>query len=376
MASPRRLRRILPWLGSLGVTLVLYLAVERWAAPHLQGPIEPLREFYFVRDVDHRMPPNDPGVPTNEDGIRSSRPARAFAAPGRNVVILGDSFLYGYKLPFEQSVPFLVERRLQERFPETPVRVANFAWTSSSPLLALRLLRDIGAKYRPELIVQCVDMTDFHDDIKYAAMLRRQGIYRYYDRVPLALTALKTVSPGAFRRLHSWSLGGALPAKVFFASRAPLAETRPQLAPLVENLRALDRWAKAHGARFAVVVVPRNYQYSARESPRSWERKAYEPLGPYALEPFRFFSELSAEGTLGFPVYSLLPAFQQTKVFPTCFVDDPHWNPEGARVAAEALAPMLEELMVSSPPPPSASASALPRRGDGTPARPAPAPSR
>jgi len=330
-------------MGSLGVTLLLYLAVERWAAPHLQGPIEPLREFFFVRDVDHRLTPNDPSVPTNEDGIRSSRPARAFAAPGRNVVILGDSFLYGYKLRYEQSVPFLVERHLQEHFPGAPVRVANFAWTSSSPLLSYRLLRDIGAKYRPELVVQCIDMTDFHDDLKYAAMLSREGIYRYYDRFPLALTALKTVAPGAFRRLHSWSLSGAIPPRIFFASRAPLEETRPRLTALVENLRRIDRWARTHGARLAVVVVPRNYQYSDRESPRSWERNAYEPLGPYALEPFRFFSEL--DGKLGFPVYSLLPAFQRTTVFPTCFVDDPHWNEDGARVAADALAPILASLM-------------------------------
>jgi lysophospholipase L1-like esterase len=329
------------------VTLVLYVAVERWVAPHLQGTIERLREFYFVRNVDHRMRPNDPDVPTNEDGIRSSRPASAFAAPGRNVVILGDSFLYGYKLAFEQSVPLLVERQLQEQFPGTPVRVANFAWTSSSPLLAYRLLRDIGAKYRPELVVQCIDMTDFHDDLKYAALLARDGIYRYYDRFPLALTALKTISPGAFRRLVSWSLSGAVPPQVFFASRAPLEETRPKLSALVENLRRIDGWAREHGARFAVVVVPRNYQYSKRESPRSWERNAYEPLGPYALEPFRFFSEL--DGKLGFPVYSLLPAFQRTQVFPTCFVDDPHWNEDGARVAAEALAPLVASLMLTRP---------------------------
>ena len=40
-------------------------------------------------------------------------------------------------------------------------------WVSSSPLLNLRLLRDVGHKYRPDLVVYSLDMTDFRDDLHY-----------------------------------------------------------------------------------------------------------------------------------------------------------------------------------------------------------------
>ena len=37
----------------------------------------------------------------------------------------------------------------------------------------------------------------------------------------------------------------------------------------------------------------------------------------------------------------LLEDFLSTDVFPTCFRDDPHWNPAGHRVAAEAIVEKL-----------------------------------
>jgi len=66
----------------------------------------------------------------------------------------------------------------------------------------------------------------------------------------------------------------------------------------------------------------------------------YRDLGPFSAEPFQFFREI--EANLAYPDYSLLPTFLETEVFPTCFEDDPHWNADGARVAAERIAEILE----------------------------------
>jgi hypothetical protein len=64
-------------------------------------------------------------------------------------------------------------------------------------------------------------------------------------------------------------------------------------------------------------------------------------LGPYSLEPFRYFEELSKE--VDYPIYSLLETFQKNEVFPTSFEDDPHWNRKGAQVAASAITKILIE---------------------------------
>ena len=52
-------------------------------------------------------------------------------------------------------------------------------------------------------------------------------------------------------------------------------------------------------------------------------------------EPFRYFEELA--GRVSFPVIYLLRDFKESGVFPTCFVDNPHWTQAGSAVAARAV---------------------------------------
>ena len=101
--------------------------------------------------------------------------------------------------------------------------------------------------------------------------------------------------------------------------------------------------ARERGAEFVVVVLPRSYQYSARECPQNWEKDMYVTLGPHALEAFRWFDEISPQ--VDFPIVSLLETFQQNQEFPTCLDDDPHWNATGHKVAAEAVLQALLPLV-------------------------------
>jgi hypothetical protein len=86
----------------------------------------------------------------------------------------------------------------------------------------------------------------------------------------------------------------------------------------------------------ALVIYPRAYQYSLRESPGNWEALQYEPLGPWVREPFRYFEENATR--LPYPVMSTLPAFENSDQFPLFQEDDPHWNEAGARLMAETVA--------------------------------------
>src|SRR5210317_1632545 len=72
---------------AVGLTVFLssYLAAELLVAPFLADR-PGIKRQYFVRDVDHRMPPDDPGIPTNDDGIRSRRGSGDFTSDGYNIV--------------------------------------------------------------------------------------------------------------------------------------------------------------------------------------------------------------------------------------------------------------------------------------------------
>jgi hypothetical protein len=111
----------------------------------------------------------------------------------------------------------------------------------------------------------------------------------------------------------------------------------------MKNLAEIQGFAaEVLEAPTAVVIYPRSYQYPNSESPRNWERQAYDPAGPFVREPFRYFSEVADE--LPYPVIDLMPTFEQSTTAPLFFADDPHWNRAGARLAGSSLVPKLVEL--------------------------------
>jgi lysophospholipase L1-like esterase len=334
LTAPGRWR----WLAVVATALLWWLAVERFAAPHLAQKLR-LQQYYFSKDPDHW--PISIGAEGNEDFLRGTPPAREFTPETVNVLFLGDSFTYGNYVAHQQAFPKLVGDRLRTALPGTELRVANFGWTSSSPLLSYRRLLAVGERYHPDVVVLCIDMTDFGDDIRWANVIEKNRVYWLYDKLPITLRAAQACAPKAYERFVAWTVDA--PARRFFHSEAPLEETRRHMQPLVDNVAKIRAWCAARGADFVLVALPRSYQHSAREAPANREGNEYEVLGPYALEPFKLFDELRARGE--YPVWSLLEAFQTTEVFPVCFEHDPHWTPAGHQVAADALAPPLIELI-------------------------------
>ncbi len=292
-------------------------------------------KLYFLDNVDHRIPPRS-GPDINSDGIRSRIEANAIDDEDLNIVFLGDSFVYGYRLDFEDTIGQQLERKARMEHPERDVHVINFGWISSSPLLSYRLLRDIGEKYKPDFVVLGLDMSDFHDDIKYLKLLEREGIYRMMDIAPITFLSVKRVIRriGWLDEFYEWLYG--FPSARFYSTDRTFTENLTRFAYLRANIDAIARFSRTElDAQFILMIFPRNYQYSDLEAPNNWEKEQYETLGPYALEPFKYFDSIRSE--LDFPVFSLLPNFLKTEVFPTAFDDDPHWNKDGAYVAAEAV---------------------------------------
>ena len=332
LCEPRR-RKFLPI-----VVLVWWLAVELVAAPHF--PPEVLWHYGIMKDVDHR--PLYLDKEHNSDSLRATPESSEFHRDGMNIVFLGDSFTMGAGVDGAQAFPSVAGDMLRKAHPGVDIEVANFGWISSSPLLSYRLIAKIGEKYKPKIVLMCVDMTDFDDDIKYQHMLDRDGLYALYDRIPITLHYFRAWAPDAYARFLAWTVGGA-PTKRFFITEAPLSETRRWFEPLVSNVQKIREWCRARDADFVLVIMPRAYQYTDRESPHNWEKDEYTPLGPYCLEPFKYFDELRPK--VDYPIVSLLDDFKSAKEFPLCRDDDPHWNADGQRVAARALVRVIEPIL-------------------------------
>jgi hypothetical protein len=331
------LRRHVRWRYLPLLLLGWYLAAEVLAGPVISVPLQ-LTDHYYARDTDHWPTSTDPDYGWNEDSLRTPHQPTDFSDETVSLVFLGDSFTFGLGVDPEQVFPSLVERWLAAGLPDRDVKVVNFAWPSASPLLSLRRLERLGPRYHPDHVVMCLDMTDFFDDIRWGQMIERRGIYRWWRWLPLGTRLFQKAFPKQYSRTKAVSLGRP-PNRRFFVTEQPLEESREDMQVLVRNLDAIHRWCKERGIDFLVLLLPRSYQYNSRESPRNWEASEYQVLGPHCLAPFRFFAEVEAQ--VDYPIESLLPAFRDSGVFPTCFVNDPHWNPAGHQVAARGILPIL-----------------------------------
>ncbi len=301
----------------------------------------PWAEVNIVGNPDHRMTPalhED----VNSDGIRENVEASAYVQQDFNVVILGDSFTYGWQLEPEQSFPNQLEG-IARAAGYSRVHTANFGWLSSSPLLSKRLLEDIGRKYKPDLVLLALDMTDVFDDQLYENVLERRGIFGIGQVAPGITMAISKVNQRLGQSDFVAQLLFGVPGRRFFIVEHPLEQTRSSFdhtTTIIDGIRTYSR--DTLGAKFALFVLPRHFQYDAKLCKHNWEKDQYPLLGPHVLEPFRYYAELAKRRD--YPVVSLLPEFQRTKVFPTTFDDDPHYNEAGARIVADAILDHLEQI--------------------------------
>jgi len=293
----------------------------------------------IVSNPDHRMT-REQYTDLNSDSIRSAVEPSAVRDEDFNVVVLGDSFVYGMWLGRQDTLPYRLEE-LARKAGYNNVRVFNYGWISSSPYLSLRLLKEIGKKYKPDLVIEVVDMTDFWDDTFYRRAAERQGFFKVAHWIPATSMVLgkwgREVVKADWFTKPLWGT----PWQRYFPMERPLSETRPYLDALTGNLDETHRYAEDElQAKFVTFVMPRSVQYSKTETPKD-PSDEYTRLGAWSLEPFRYFAEVAPQKP--YPIISLLDDFRQTQEFPLTMESDPHHTSLGNKVSAQFIWQHLQQ---------------------------------
>ncbi|MCC7516143.1 MAG: SGNH/GDSL hydrolase family protein [Pseudomonadales bacterium] len=299
----------------------------------------------LVHDPDHRMQQGDKHFSgLNSDNIRSPHEATDIKDSDFNIIFLGDSFVYGFLMASELSPPAQMEKLLREKYQRDDINVINFGWTSSSPILSLRLLQDLGARYKPDLVLIAVDMSDYRDDWFYASVLEQRGFYRYIVQFPRIAYLIKKIMEvlQPLIDLHSpvWGYSGE---GGYFVAKQPLEKSSNLFDQVYHSLLQLNDYThNTLHVPFVVLLPPRHWQYTDQESPQSWENGSFDALGPYALENYRYFD--SKRSTMPFPWATFLEDFRNNPQRPLTFAKDSHWNKHGALFFAERTANYCEQL--------------------------------
>lgn len=341
------------------------------------------RRTYMGEDpvLHHRLRPNFDApaggtrFTTSSLGLRDREYPMPKPAGTFRILMLGDSFTEGGGLENDETVAKIVEAGLRSGACGNAVDVVNAGHASYSPILQYLLLRDVGLRLQPDLVVLNFDMTDVHDDFVRTRIARLDA-----DGLPTAVVGDRRIEtwlimPPVFPRPLRWledriarlmvyqSFRKSKPG-IWLFGRFTLSQAQIEAKGLIGNLRydrlaiardadfpdAREGWAltrrylggiqdlaRRDGAGFALVIYPHAYQVTATASPGGRARMGMGAGLFRSTRPFAIVEELGARRQ--FPVINLLELFRQRESTqgPLFRERDFHHTKAGAAVFGEGV---------------------------------------
>ena len=382
MVQPRtRQAKIALFLAAVLLALAAAELVVRYvffAAPLLDLPIYRrdaqgnllLRPGLRRRHVTRHW---DVTVATNEQGWRDS--SGPTPNGGTTLLGLGDSFAFGWGVELEESLFFLVEKRVNR------VRATRFVKAGvpgTGPSDQWTLLPALWERYRPSVVVLVFFVGNDFTDVQMGGSSQFEVRDGYLRRRPLPDQPdswIKDVSwrLARYSRLLQWlraaqwnwarseSNSAASPnpvptkwdvwlrefTQVHLKSYPERTERAVHLT--LDYLGRLSEFCRARSTIFALVVVPRSFQVYPEELV---ELKSALQLTDSELDldrPQRILGEWARRREV--LILDLLPWFRRSvgvepnkRLF---YYPDAHLNPAGHRLAAEALSSFLTETRLT-----------------------------
>lgn len=268
-------------------------------------------------------------VVISEQGLRDESYSPTPAPGRRRVLLLGDSFAWGFGVEKQE----MFEKLLEDRFPD--MDVVNAAVPGYGTDQELLLLEEQGLGFHPNLVLLLFHPNDLLNNTwprQYGypkPVLRLDGNGLRLESVPVPGGRLSELGMRTLRRssiLHELWRRAMEPTQDLHASPTLAWDVTERLLVRMRDVSAKN------GARFAVITFPWIDDATNRLLVRVRELLDRNQLTHIDLGP-----------ALSGRIAALLDPPTQ------------HWTPEGHRVVADALAPALSDLLgKASEPAPSA----------------------
>lgn len=97
---------------------------------------------------------------TNSSGFRTEEFDNGSFDGREVVIILGDSYAFGYGVRYQDSFPSLLQMNLREKYPNKNIRVINLAIPGYNTAQELATLKEVGLKLRPKLVLLAYNLND------------------------------------------------------------------------------------------------------------------------------------------------------------------------------------------------------------------------
>lgn len=290
-------------------------------------------------------------VAINSHGLRDPERPREKPPGKRRVLVLGDSFTFGSAVPAEATYPRVLERLLGDRVEVVNAGVPRYstvqeatwleqdgpAWGGDAIVLGFFVGNDpwenLTGTHGQDLRVEGGELVERKREGRSTLrnLRNRSRLYRLLKDLPQLVSDRLSGDDALTRKYHELEL-----------ERAAVC-LRPEPASWVEawerTREALARIAAAAGERPVVLlVIPDELQVDAALRQAVFARAGADPVA-YELEgPQRRLAELARQHRFHL-VDPLAELARRTAAGERLYLPlDSHWNGEGHRLVAEALA--------------------------------------
>ena len=124
--------------------------------PQFHHRLKPLETYHFTSAEF------DVNVRTNSYGLRGPDPVIPKPAGTTRILMVGDSYTFGFPVRDEETFSVLIQQALQAH--GWPVDVVNAGVSGSSPTLHYLALRDQFLAFEPDLVILWFDLGDVQED--------------------------------------------------------------------------------------------------------------------------------------------------------------------------------------------------------------------
>lgn len=349
-ARPNRFGDILVLLVTLALLFPLAEIVVRLVAPQTLPSQSRIRSFtlrgMYVPDetAGFRPAPDFAGAieyagvtttfRTNSLGLRDAEIAPKTPEMTR-ILVLGDSFVWGWGVPQGEEWVSLLEKQLQEKRGTGAIDVVNGGVNAYGTEAQVAHLERLGPELRPDVVLVAFFTNDFTDNL-----LGATGVYTVKDGYLFDRFSHEHFRENAFaRESHLYRLAsrgfGEARRRIFKLPPSTRALREFSEADFDEGMRLSEKHllrlrdaSAALGARFAVIWLHADVYVMPR----------HEPDVPVQRELQRRIAEA------GIPSFDTLGALRGEMNRAGLYIpNDGHFTGRGNRVAARAIEKWLEE---------------------------------
>ncbi len=338
-------------VGATGLTLVGAELLARWLAPQwapqsadrLFWCHDPLLGWANVANVSGRFrhPNFTVRVDHNELGLRDASYPLVRTAGKQRLLVVGDSFAWGYGVERNERFSELIEAR-QPGWEIINAGVSGYG-TDQQYLYLLHQ----GLKFSPDIVLVLLHDNDFENNLHTVEYWHAKPRFRLRDG-ELTLENSPVPKPTARQRVGRWILARTyLYAQLYRGTRRFWQPRSPQAQASRQPPTSIGDQQPATGQTGQPAPAGGDITLALLEAMARLARNQQARLVVVGVQTGEVNSRFLASrlATLGIPFLSLDATFHNPQRAYT-FPNDIHWNAAGHQLAAIAIEAFLQELEI------------------------------